>query len=115
MLCLNLKSIENGEISLDDVVPCSEKAMSMGGSQIWLEPKDNLTVNLLLEKGLKQGEIASQMGISPNRAYYLIKDAKKLDLENIKNYIIKLAELDYKIKSGHVDPKKGFEVFLFSL
>ena len=30
--------------------------------------------------------------------------------ENIKNYIIKLAELDYKIKSGHVDPKKGFEV-----
>lgn len=77
--------------------------------------KDNLTVNLLLEKGLKQGEIASQMGISPNRAYYLIKDAKKLDLENIKSYIIKLSELDYKIKSGKIDPKKGFEVFLFSI
>lgn len=77
--------------------------------------KDNLTVNLLLEKGLKQGEIAAQMGINPNRAYYLIKDAKKLDLESIKKYIVKLAELDYNIKSGHVDPKKGFEVFLFSL
>ena len=77
--------------------------------------KDNLTVNLLLEEGLKQGEIAAQMGISPNRAYYLIKDAKKLDLENIKSYIVKLAELDYKIKSGHIEPKKGFEVFLFSL
>lgn len=77
--------------------------------------KDNLTVNLLLEEGLKQGEIAAQMGISPNRAYYLIKDAKKLDLENIKSYIVKLAELDYKIKSGYIEPKKGFEVFLFSL
>ena len=77
--------------------------------------KDNLTVNLLLEKGLKQAEIASEMGISPNRAYYLIKDAKKLDLDKIEKYIIKLAELDYKIKSGLIDPKKGFEVFLFSL
>ncbi len=77
--------------------------------------KDNLTVNLLLEQGLKQNEIASKMNISPNRAYYLIKDAKKLDLENIKKYIIKLAELDYKIKSGLIEPKKGFEVFLFSI
>ena len=77
--------------------------------------KDNLLVNLLLEQGLTQGDIALKMGVGNNRAYYLVKDAKLLDINNIKEYIIKLSELDYNIKSGQVDPKTGFEFFLFGL
>lgn len=48
-ILLIFEAIENGSISLEDTVPCSEKAMSMGGSQIWLDPKDNLTVNEMLK------------------------------------------------------------------
>ena len=38
-----------GEISLKDSVPCSEHAASMGGSQIWLEERENLTVEEMLK------------------------------------------------------------------
>lgn len=77
--------------------------------------KENLVVNLLLQEGATQADIAAKMGVSPNRAYYLLKDARELDVENIKEYVIKLSELDYNIKSGQVDPKMGFEYFLFGL
>lgn len=38
-----------GEISLKDNVPCSKHAASMGGSQIWLEEKETLTVEEMLK------------------------------------------------------------------
>ncbi|MDD3170888.1 MAG: DNA polymerase III subunit delta [Bacilli bacterium] len=77
--------------------------------------RDTLLVNLMLEEGAKQNDIATKMGVSPNRAYYLIKNAKTIDIESAKEYIIKLGNLDYKIKSGQVDAKTGFEFFLFQL
>ena len=39
----------NGRISLTDSVPCSENAASMGGSQIWLDPRESLTVQEMLK------------------------------------------------------------------
>ena len=36
-LLLIMEAVDSGKISLTDTVPCSEKAHSMGGSQIWLE------------------------------------------------------------------------------
>ena len=38
-----------GEISLDDTVTCSSHAASMGGSQIWLEENETLTVQEMLK------------------------------------------------------------------
>ena len=38
-----------GQISLTDQVPCSENASSMGGSQIWLDPRETLTVDDMLK------------------------------------------------------------------
>ena len=38
-----------GRLSYDDLVSCSENASSMGGSQIWLDPKEQLTVNEMLK------------------------------------------------------------------
>ncbi len=37
-LLLTFEALEAGKISLEDYVPVSEHAYSMGGSQIWLEP-----------------------------------------------------------------------------
>ena len=48
-ILLIAEAIDNGEIKLTDTVSCSEKASSMGGSQIWLDEKDNLTVQEMLK------------------------------------------------------------------
>ncbi len=48
-LLLVMESLENGAIALTDKVPCSEKARAMGGSQIWLDETEELTVNEMLK------------------------------------------------------------------
>ena len=48
-LLLIMEAIDSGKISLEDKVPCSEKAHSMGGSQIWLDTTETLTVNDMLK------------------------------------------------------------------
>ena len=48
-ILLIMEAISNGKISLTDEVPCSENASSMGGSQIWLDPKETLTVDEMLK------------------------------------------------------------------
>lgn len=47
-LLLTFEALEAGKISLDDYVPVSEHAYSMGGSQIWLEPGEQFTVDEML-------------------------------------------------------------------
>ena len=48
-ILLILESLDSGKISLTDEVPCSENAASMGGSQIWLDPRETLTVDEMLK------------------------------------------------------------------
>ena len=48
-ILLIMEAIADGTISLDDKVPCSETASSMGGSQIWLETGEELTVHEMLK------------------------------------------------------------------
>ena len=46
---LIMEALDSGQISLEDKVPCSEKASKMGGSQIWLDVREELTVNEMLK------------------------------------------------------------------
>lgn len=48
-LLLIMEAIDAGTLSLDTVISASEHACSMGGSQIWLEPNETMTVNDLLK------------------------------------------------------------------
>lgn len=48
-ILLIMEAIDSGKITLNDSVPCSENAASMGGSQIWLDPRETLTVNEMLK------------------------------------------------------------------
>ena len=48
-LLLVMEAIDRGDLSLEDVIPASEHACSMGGSQIWLEPGESMTVDELLK------------------------------------------------------------------
>jgi len=48
-MLLTMEALEDGEIELSDVVVTSERAAEMGGSQIWLEPGEEMTVEDLLK------------------------------------------------------------------
>lgn len=48
-LLLVMEAIDRGDISLETVVTASEHACSMGGSQIWLESGESMTVDDLLK------------------------------------------------------------------
>ncbi len=47
-LLLAFEAIHDGKISLEDTVPISAHAFSMGGSQIWLEPGEIFTLEELI-------------------------------------------------------------------
>ncbi len=46
---LVMEAVDSGKISLEDTVSCSEHAASMGGSQVYLEPGEEMTVSELLK------------------------------------------------------------------
>lgn len=48
-LLLTFEALEAGKIHLDDFVPVSEHAYHMGGSQIWLEPGEQMTLDDMLK------------------------------------------------------------------
>lgn len=48
-ILLVLESLDNGTIKLSDKVTASKNAVSMGGSQIWLEEGETMTVDELLK------------------------------------------------------------------
>ena len=48
-LLLIMEALDSGKITLDTQIPCSENAASMGGSQIWLDPSETLSVNDMLK------------------------------------------------------------------
>lgn len=48
-ILLIMEAIDSGALNYTDVVTCSEKAASMGGSQIWFEPGEQLPVEEVLK------------------------------------------------------------------
>ena len=48
-ILLIMEQIDSGKLSYSDTVSCSETARSMGGSQIWLDPRETLTVDEMLK------------------------------------------------------------------
>ncbi len=47
-LLLVMEAMDRGKLKADSVITASEHACSMGGSQIWLEPNEKMTVDELL-------------------------------------------------------------------
>ena len=48
-ILLIMEQLENGKLKLDDQIPCSENAAKMGGSQIWLDTTETLSVDNMLK------------------------------------------------------------------
>lgn len=48
-ILLIMEQVDSGALSYSDSITCSETARSMGGSQIWLDPRETLTVDEMLK------------------------------------------------------------------
>ena len=48
-LLLIMEALDSGKIQLTDRIPCTEDAAKMGGSQIWLDVRETLTVEEMLK------------------------------------------------------------------
>lgn len=48
-LLLIMEALDNGKITLEDMVTCSEYAASMGGSQIYMEPGEQMSVHDMIK------------------------------------------------------------------
>lgn len=48
-ILLIMEQIDSGKLSYSDKISCSETAKAMGGSQIWLDPRETLTVDEMLK------------------------------------------------------------------
>ncbi len=88
-ILLVLEAISDGKISLDDKVSASQNAVAMGGSQIWLEVGEEMTVDELLKAVVVAsandacaalGEFIS--GSLPSFIEDMNRKAKDLGLEN---------------------------------
>ena len=61
-LLLTFQALEAGRVQLTDIVPVSEHAYGMGGSQIWLEPGEQLTLEEMLKANDAAVAVAEYIG-----------------------------------------------------
>ena len=116
-LTLIFDAIEQGKISLEDEVTVSEYAASMGGSQVFLEPRETQTVNTMIKciSIASANDAAVAMaekiaGSEQNFVKMMNEKARKLGMKHtqVKN----CSGLDDDIKSGHFS--SAYDVALMS-
>ena len=69
----------------------------------------------LLDMGYSQADLMKYFNVSKGRAYYMKKNASSIQEDVLENHIALLSDLDYKIKSGQVDKRRGLEMFLLQV
>lgn len=74
--------------------------------------RELLHVKLLVKDGKDKNDVASYYRASPGRAFYMMKNAKSVNMETIKQHLKSLEKLDFQIKSGQIDKKIGLELFI---
>ncbi len=88
-LLITLEAVEAGKVHLQDYVPISHHAFSMGGSQIWLEPGEQFTLDELVKaicvNSANDAAVAVAEfvgGSEPAFAELMNNRAKELGMEN---------------------------------
>lgn len=74
--------------------------------------REILHTKLLLNDGKQKADVASYFNASPGRAFYIMKNAKGISLDHVEDQLLKLEDLDYKIKTGRIDKRIGLELFI---
>lgn len=72
-----------------------------------------LQVKLMIKNGYKEKDMAGVIEEHPYRVKLAI--SSQFTINELKTYLIKLGELDFKIKSGEIDKNFGLEMFLLNI
>lgn len=88
-LILVMEAIDSGKLALTDKVTASEHAASMGGSQIWLEPGEVMTVDELLRATViasaNDATVALAEAVSGSEESFVAAMNEKAAALNMKN------------------------------
>ena len=92
-LLLTFEALEAGKVSLSDIVPVSEHAYHMGGSQIWLEPGEQLTLDEMLkaiciskELGMQSTTFRNACGLDEDGHLSTARDVAIMSREMLLNH-----------------------------
>lgn len=68
-------------------------------------------VYILAKNGATQEDIANIFKVKSGKAYYMMKNSKKSSLNEIKDNLKYLNNLEYDIKSGRITDDRGLELY----
>ena len=111
-MLLVFEAYDEGRIRMDDTVTCSEYAASMGGSQIWLEPGETMTVHELIKAALvgSANDACVALGehiAGSNEAFVSMMNARAEELGMTDTFYCNCTGLD---ADGHVTSAKDIAI-----
>ena len=111
-MLLVFEAYDEGKIKMDDAVTCSEYAASMGGSQIWLEPGETMTVDELIKAALvgSANDACVALGehiAGSNEAFVSMMNARAEELGMTDTFYCNCTGLD---ADGHVTSARDIAI-----
>lgn len=67
---------------------------------------------ILRQQGLNQGDIAKRLSVHPYRVKLALESASRMQLSELMNFYLELAEVDYYMKTGIGDKENYFYILL---
>ncbi len=103
-MLLIFEAYDAGKIKMDEMVTCSEYAASMGGSQIWLEPGEQMTVDQLIKAAFvgSANDACVALGehlAGSNEAFVSMMNQRAEELGMVNTFYVNCTGLDAE---GHV-------------
>lgn len=116
-LLLIFEALESGKINLEDEVPVSEHAASMGGSQVYLEPFEKQTVNTMIKcisiASANDASVAMAEFIGGSETEFVARMNEKAAELGMKNtHFLNCCGLDDNITEGHYS--SAYDIALMS-
>lgn len=116
-LLLVMEALDEGKIHLSDTVTASQHACSMGGTQIWLEPNEQMTIEELLKAtavvSANDASVALGEHIAGSEANFVALMNEKAKQLGMKNTVFKNATgLD---ADGHCSTARDISVMSMEL
>ena len=109
-ILLIMESVDSGFLKLSDQVPCSLNAASMGGSQIWLDPRESLTVEDMLKAICVNSANDCVVAMAEK-----IAGSEEAFVELMNNKAKKLGMTDTNFKNCHGLDEEGHETSAYDI
>jgi len=77
--------------------------------------RNMLLIKQLSKQGFNQQQMASQLGLHPYAVKIAAEQARRYEVDKLKQTISRLAEVDYRMKTGKMDKVLALEMFMLQL